>query len=98
MAMITSDYDLLSKVVDDKIHQPYRKSLIAEYDFFEQTMKKKGALASFISGSGSTLMAFCHKSMSQEIYEGLKEECAKNDIKADIKILSPIKDGAIKIN
>ena len=89
MAMITSDYDLLSKVVDDKIHQPYRKSLIAEYDFFQETMKKKGALASFISGSGSTLMAFCHKSMSQEIYEGLKEECAKNDIKADIKILSP---------
>lgn len=98
MAMITSDYDLLSKVVDDKIHQPYRKSLIAEYDFFQETMKKKGALASFISGSGSTLMAFCHKSMSQEIFEGLKEECAKNDIKGDIKILSPIKEGAIKIN
>ena len=60
MAMITSDYDLLSKVVDDKIHQPYRKSLISEYDFFKSTMKDNGALATFISGSGSTLMAFCH--------------------------------------
>lgn len=77
MAMITSDYELLSKVVDDKIHQPYRKSLIKEYDFFENIMKSNGALATFISGSGSTLMAFCHKTMSQELYEILKEECKK---------------------
>ena len=98
MAMITSDYELLSKVVDDKIHQPYRKSLIKEYDFFEKTMKDSGALATFISGSGSTLMAFCHKSSSQEICEKLKLECEKAGIKGTIKILSPIKDGAIKIS
>lgn len=97
MAMITSDYDLLSKVVDDKIHQPYRKSLIKEYGFFEKIMKKNGALATFISGSGSTLMAFCHKTMSQEIYEILTKECEKNNIKGKVKILSPIKEGAIKL-
>ena len=97
MAMITSDYELLSKVVDDKIHQPYRKSLIKEYDFFENIMKSNGALATFISGSGSTLMAFCHKTMSQELYEILKEECKKNNIKGTIKILSPVKEGAIKL-
>lgn len=97
MAMITSDYELLSKVVDDKIHQPYRKTLIKEYDFFESVMKKYGALATFISGSGSTVMAFCHKSKSQELHEILTEKCEKNGIKGKIKILSPIKEGAIKI-
>lgn len=98
MAMITSDYDLLSKVVDDKIHEPYRRSLIEEYDFFETTVKKYGALATFISGAGSTLMAFCHKTSSQEICEHLKEECIKNNISGTIKILSPVKEGAIKLS
>ena len=55
------------------------------------------ALATFISGSGSTLMAFCHKTMSQEIYEILTKECEKNNIKGKVKILSPIKEGAIKL-
>lgn len=97
MAMITQDYELLSKVVDDKIHEPYRKKLIKEYDFFRNIMNENGALASFISGSGSTLMAYTHKNKTQEIYEILKYECDKNNIFADIKILSPIKDGAIKL-
>lgn len=97
MAMITSDYELLSKVVDDKIHQPYRKSLIKEYDFFEKTMKLNGAFSSFISGAGSTLMAFCHKDKSKELYDTLKFEAQKNGIIADIKILSPEIKGARKI-
>lgn len=97
MAMITSDYELLSKIVDDKIHQPYRKALIKEYDFFEKTMKLNGAFSTFISGAGSTLMAFCHKDKSQELYEILKSETKKNNINADIKILSPETKGARRI-
>lgn len=97
MAMITSDYELLSKVVDDKIHQPYRKTLIKEYDFFENIMKKYGALSTFISGSGSTLMAFCHKSKSEKLYEILNKECYKENIQAKVQILTPVEQGAIKL-
>lgn len=96
-AMITNDYELLSYSVDDKIHQAYRKSLIKEYDFFEDIMKSNGALSAFISGSGSTLMSFCKKNKSKYLYDILISECKKNNIDAQIKILSPEINGSIKL-
>ena len=46
---------LLAMAMDDKIHQPYRRSLIADYGIIEDMCKNKGA-AFCLSGAGPTLL------------------------------------------
>lgn len=46
---------LLAMAMDDKIHQPYRRSLIADYGIIEDMVKAKGA-AFCLSGAGPTLL------------------------------------------
>ncbi len=56
-ALKNGNVELIEKSLRDKLHEPYRKSLIFEFDQVEAAAKEAGAIAFFISGSGSTLMA-----------------------------------------
>jgi len=55
-ALESGNEELLSSALDDKIHQPYRKTLIPKYDEIQQLTKDSGATGMVISGSGSTLL------------------------------------------
>lgn len=50
---------IIKKACKDKMHQPYRKALIKEFDTIQQLCDENEALALYISGSGSTMMAIC---------------------------------------
>ena len=54
-ALELGDEALLAMAMDDKIHQPYRRSLIADYGTIESMCKDKGA-AFCLSGAGPTLL------------------------------------------
>ena len=55
--METGDYDLLSVALDDRLHTPYRKALIHEFDAVCACAARAGARAVVISGAGPTLLA-----------------------------------------
>lgn len=59
-ALINDDINLL-KIVDDKIHQPYRIPLIKGYQDVVETMKERGAISTFISGAGPTIIGIYKK-------------------------------------
>ena len=48
--------NILSEVMDDEVHEPYRKSLIYEYDEVRKICEEIESVCFYISGSGSTLM------------------------------------------
>lgn len=50
------DLDTLSKTMGDKIHEPYRKKLIYEYEEVKKICQEIDSVCFLISGSGSTLM------------------------------------------
>lgn len=50
------DLSLLNKVMDDKLHEPYRKQLIHEYDAVRNICEEVDSVCFMISGSGSTLL------------------------------------------
>lgn len=50
------DFDLLKYACDDKLHVPYRKKLINDYDDIKKQCIDAGASAFTISGSGSTMI------------------------------------------
>lgn len=54
-ALVNSDADML-KVIDDKLHQPYRKPLIKGYDEVAAAFGDAGAISHFLSGAGPTII------------------------------------------
>lgn len=69
-ALELGDEALLAAAMDDKIHQPYRRNLIADYDVIEGIVKEQGA-AFCLSGAGPTLLCVTR---SSELESMLKEQ------------------------
>ena len=56
-AMELGDSSLISRALNDRLHQPYRIPLIPGYESVRQAAMKEGAIAFCISGAGPTLLA-----------------------------------------
>ncbi len=95
-ALLTKDFVLLKESVRDKIHQPYRKTFIPGFDELLEKAYAEGALAAFLSGSGSTIGVFTLKD-EEKIGRSLLAIFDKNNIKADFKILNVDEKGALII-
>lgn len=57
-ALQAGDSVLLRQALTDKLHQPYRRKLIAGYDDVEAAALQTGAVAVALSGAGPSLIAF----------------------------------------
>lgn len=65
-SIMSGKLENLSMAMEDKLHQPYRSQLIPNMDEIFQKAKTYGALASYLSGAGSTLMAMVKKEQSEQ--------------------------------
>lgn len=68
-SLSSGKYENLRAAAEDRLHQPYRLTLISGGEKIISESLKSGALSSFISGSGPTIMA---------IFEGEKSAVLKN--------------------
>ena len=88
-ALKTGNASHLNDFLADGIHQPYRKTLIDEYDIVENIAKESGAKGFYISGSGSTLMGIYQKTVDIEAINqslsGLKHRWKALDLVVDYK-------------
>ena len=68
-SFLSGKYENLKTACDDKLHQPYRLPLIPGGEKIIEESYKNGALAAYISGAGSTMMAIfdCEKEKAEEI-------------------------------
>ncbi len=72
-ALEIGSISLLTPALTDKIHQPYRTSLIHGFDEAKEVAKRAGAPIFFISGSGSTCMCISDKDISQALRENIQK-------------------------
>ncbi len=56
-SLITGDFKDLRYGVSDRLHQPYRKKYIDGFDDIFKETYKNGSLATYLSGSGPTIMS-----------------------------------------
>lgn len=70
-SIMSGKLENLSMAMEDKIHQPYRSQLIPNMDEIFEKAKKYGALASYLSGAGSTLMAMVKKEQSEQFQKDM---------------------------
>lgn len=63
----TGNGDWIAAGMGDRIHQPYRKKLIAGYDEVYNAALKAGAWGLVISGAGPTLLALCSPECAEAV-------------------------------
>jgi homoserine kinase len=56
-ALVSGELQYLKFSTEDRLHQPYRKKLIPDIDKVFNYCYKEGAMATFISGAGSSIIA-----------------------------------------
>lgn len=87
-AFETGNLELMGSALDDRLHQPYRKPLIHEYDRAERAARAAGCAAFCISGSGSTCLGVAEAGRTGEIAAAIQD--ALRDSHYDWRVL-PLK-------
>ncbi|MBL1210457.1 homoserine kinase [Geminocystis sp. GBBB08] len=91
----TGNEDWLKEALKDKLHQPYRKSLITGYDQVYQAVIKANGYGMVISGAGPTLLALSSSIYANDVIIAMKKTWENLGIKADVKSLDLDIQGAI---
>jgi len=83
----TGNPDWLRMALKDRIHQPYRKSLMHGFEAVRQGAIAAGAYELVISGAGPTLLAIAHPSQAEKIAQAMKTAWTSESIQSDVKVL-----------
>lgn len=70
-SIMSGKYENLPTAMEDTIHQPFRSKLIPHMDSIFEHAKEYGALACYLSGAGSTLMAMVKKEQAKQFQEDM---------------------------
>jgi homoserine kinase len=92
-AFCTNDYAGLRGLFIDHFHQPFRRKLIPGFDEILAAATDAGALGSFLSGAGSTLMAVTLDSV-EPISAAMLAAAAKHQLPAQVRVLKADNAGA----
>lgn len=94
-ALETGEQQWLAAALDDRIHQPYRISLITGYQGVRAAAMAAGAAGVVISGAGPTLLALANPTVADGVAGAMQTTWAEYGIAASVKILPIDPQGAI---
>ncbi|CCH68241.1 Homoserine kinase [Richelia intracellularis HH01] len=86
--LATGRSDWLKTALQDKLHQPYRKQLIAGYDTVNSAAIDVGAYGMVISGAGPTLLALTDMEHSADVVAAIAATWQQYGIIASVQPLS----------
>ncbi len=92
-SIVTGQFEMLRVAMKDRLHQPYRTSLIPGFDDVAKAATAAGALSVALSGAGPTIAAYCLEH-TEQVAERMQCAFKKHQIASEIKILKPDVDGA----
>jgi homoserine kinase len=93
-ALCTGDMEKLSWAMDDRLHQPYRASLIPGLDDVVLAARQEGALAAVLSGAGPAVIALTNKN-EYTIGEAMRHAFAKHDVTGRVILTGIGRRGAL---
>lgn len=91
--LLTNDLSVLPVALDDKLHQPYRSSLVPGMPEVFDVAKKAGALGVALSGAGPSVIAFTQQK-TEAIGTAMQQAFKDHGVAAEIIITSPATQGA----
>lgn len=93
-ALLREDPDALRASLADRLHQPYRRKLIREYEAIERLVMDDGAFGMIISGSGSTMAIFYPTVIHAFLLEKLEERVKAEGWRVEINDVAVDTEGA----
>ncbi|GAB4241657.1 MAG: homoserine kinase [Stanieria sp.] len=90
----TNRSDWLSTALADKLHQPYRQSLIHGYQQVQSAAIASGAYGMVISGAGPTLLALTNPQQAKNVVRAMMEAWGEQGINPKVMILQLDTTGA----
>lgn len=91
--LMQGDLNILSSAMDDRLHQPYRSSLVPGMKKVFAAAKLAGAKGVALSGAGPTLIAFGDDNM-ELIAKVMKDTFMTNGVRAKVYVIEPNPVGA----
>jgi homoserine kinase len=86
-ALETNNPDWLTAALEDKLHQPYRQTLIRGYAEVKLAAIAAGAYGMVISGAGPTLLALTKSTRAEIVAAAMGEAWAKIGVTAQVRSL-----------
>ena len=93
-ALSAGDRDWLGCALQDKIHQPYRRSLILGYEAVQEAAVAAGACGMVISGAGPTLLALTDVTNAGAVVREMAAAWMEFGVKADVRAIGLDTEGA----
>lgn len=91
---LKEDISLLGKVMDDRIHEPYRRKLVPGMSEILETLRRERFPAA-LSGAGPTVMAIVESEEEGEVLgKRIQEVFSKYGVDSTVKVLPPNNSGA----
>lgn len=91
---LKEDISLLGKVMDDRIHEPYRRDLVPGLKEILETLRRERFPAA-LSGAGPTVMAIVESDEEGEsLGRRIQEIFLKYEVASSVKVLLPNNSGA----
>jgi homoserine kinase len=92
--LATGRADWVTGSLGDRIHQPYRQTLIPGYDAVAAAAASVGAYGTVISGAGPTLLTLCPPDRTQAIQAAMERAWVEQGIIAQVDALQLDTQGA----
>jgi len=92
-AVQVGDLELMGRMMEDKLHQPYRLPLVPGIDAVFKAARAAGALAVALSGSGPSVIAFC-RGRRPEVGPAMIDAFNRHGVSCTVKELAPCPRGA----
>lgn len=96
--LITGNFDILPVAARDRLHQPYRKTLIPGMEEVIHAAEKAGAYCGFLSGAGPTIISISHPDNTRVIGNAMRLAFRENNIDSRVIICRISEEGAKIIN
>jgi len=93
-ALESGNENWLRCALQDKIHQPYRQSLIQGYEALQQAALNAGAYGMVISGAGPTLLALTDVANAEAVEREMAAAWMEFGVKADVRAIGLDTQGA----
>jgi homoserine kinase len=74
LGLATSDWDLISAGLRDRLHQPHRAHLYPRSAELRERAPALGALGATISGAGPSVLVWCRFDQTGAVVEALRRE------------------------
>ena len=94
-ALVAGDAAELGRVLEDRLHEPYRAENVKRHGKLTRAAKEAGAAATFISGAGPALAAFClGDELAERVRQAMLAAAEGAKFHAEAMVLEPESQGA----